>query len=171
MDAPPCPDDDQDGVCNDDDHWPCGMSPAAPPTTFELIDNSGATDFNLTQIAINATGTLVVAPKDTSFRLQFDWDATDTACPGDCRDQLEVGFHQQGSQTPGHRSGCAIDQAISKQNGTTGEVDSTAYRTPNSTGVYELRIHIAQNYSCTYNGANDYYAGEPTKVMALFCLQ
>lgn len=171
MDASLCGDDDHDGICNIDDHWPCGLMPTAPLTTIELVVNDGATDFNLTQIAINTTGTLVVAPRNTSFRLQFDWDATDTACADNCRDQLEVGFHQQGSATTGHRSGCAIDQVISTQNGTAGEVDTTAYKTPNSTGVYELRIHIAQNYSCTYNGANDYYRGEPTMVMALFCLQ
>ncbi|MEO8845842.1 MAG: hypothetical protein ABI591_28670, partial [Kofleriaceae bacterium] len=144
----------------------------APLTAIELTDNAGATDFHLTQISLDESGTLVVAPKNTNFRLQFDWAATDTACGGgNCRDQLEVGFHQQGSATAGHRSGCAIDQAISNVNVDTGAVDIAAYKTPNSTGVYELRIHIAQNLACTYNGANDYYGGEPTMVMALFCLR
>jgi hypothetical protein len=175
MDAP-CADDDHDGVCNAVDTWPCGAMPTTVPgTTFELKSNDGGMDFNLgttaTKIQINGGTTLVVMTKQQAVHFVFSWTGDDGRCGGNCIDQLEVGFHPQGSQAAAHRAGCLIDQPITKNGGSAGTVDNTTeVTTPNATGVFELRAGIAQNYGCTYNGATDYYSGEPSSVMALFCI-
>ena len=175
MDAP-CADDDHDGVCNAVDTWPCGAMPTnVPGMTFEVASTDAAMDFKLgngtTKIAINGGTTLVVMTRQQAVHFVFPWTAIDGRCPGNCIDQLEVGFHPQGAQAAGHRAGCLIDQPINKNGGNTGTVDdATQVTTPNATGVFELRAGIAQNYGCTYNNATDYYSGEPSTVMALFCI-
>ncbi|CAN5498314.1 hypothetical protein BH11MYX1_BH11MYX1_37430 [soil metagenome] len=167
LDAP-CADDDHDGICNPVDDWPCGAKPAAPPL-LELA-NGGTQHFTFQNLEFQTVAsTLVVLTKQQAARVQFGWMATDTGCASNCIDQLEVGFHLQGSATVGKRVGCLIDQAISKTNGSSGTVDNTStVVTPNSTGVFELRAGIAQDYGC--NNTPDYYAGEPPTVMALFCI-
>lgn len=168
LDAPSCPDDDHDGVCNAQDDWPCGAKPTAPPT-LELA-NGSSQDFKFQNLKFRTVATaLVVTNRQQATRVQFNWMATDTGCTANCIDQLEVGFHLQGSATVGKRVGCLIDQAISKSNGSSGTVDdASTVVTPNATGVFELRAGIAQNFSC--NLTTDYYAGEPATVMALFCI-
>jgi hypothetical protein len=167
-DAPPCADDDHDGVCNEQDDWPCGAKPTAPPI-LELA-NGSSQDFKFQNLKFKTVATtLVVASRQQATRVQFAWMATDTGCGANCIDQLEVGFHVRGSSTVGKRLGCLIDQPISKMGGSTGTVDdSTTVVTPNATGVFELRAGIAQDFSC--NLTTDYYAGEPATVMALFCI-
>src|SRR5712672_121589 len=53
MDAPPCPDDDGDGVCNAVDDWPCGAKPSAAANPFTMSGNSGQTVTTITLVDLN----------------------------------------------------------------------------------------------------------------------
>ena len=166
QDAAACADDDHDGVCNAVDDWPCGAKPPAPPVL--VLGNGNTQDFRFQNLRFQTVAsTLVVMTPQQAARVQFNWMATETECASNCIDQMEVGFHLKGSSTVGKRVGCLIDQAISKSNGSTGTVDTTVV-TPTTTGVFELRAGIAQNYGC--NLTTDYYSSEPSTVMALFCI-
>jgi hypothetical protein len=164
MDAP-CSDDDGDGVCNAVDDWPCGAKPTAPANHLELTDNGGHTDFKLTNIALGGTGTLAVAAPGAAVRIQLDYNAQDSAC-ADCVDQLEIGWHPAGQ-----RAGCIFDDDVPAQGGRQGSINTTAFTAPTAPGVYELRINIGQNYSCTYQGAHTWWGGtEPPDVVGKVCV-
>ena len=165
MDAAPCNDDDHDGVCNDSDDWPCGAKPAAPANHIELMDNGGHTDFKLTNIALGGTGTLAVATPGAAVRIQLDYNLQDSAC-ADCIDQLEIGWHPAGQ-----RAGCIYDDDVPEQGGRQGSINTTAFTAPAAPGVYELRINIGQNYSCTYQGAHAWWGGaEPPDSLGKVCV-
>jgi hypothetical protein len=164
MDAP-CGDDDGDGVCNAVDDWPCGAKPAAPANHIELVDNGGHTDFKLSNIALGGTGTLAVAAPGAAVRIQLDYNAQDSAC-ADCIDQLEIGWHPAGQ-----RAGCIFDDDVPEQGGRQGSINTTAFTAPTAPGIYELRINIGQNYSCTYQGAHTWWGGtEPPDVVGKVCV-
>jgi hypothetical protein len=161
----PCADDDHDGVCNDADSWPCGVNPAAIPNQVELTDNGGATDFKLTQIAIDGHGTLVTAMHSTNLRIQLHYVATDSACM-DCRDQLEVGFDPVGD-----RLGCVFDTDVPKDTTQIGDINNTSFDVPSAPGVYDLHIHIGQKLSCDDNGTGYYGGSEGPDVIAKLCVE
>lgn len=164
MDAP-CGDDDADGVCNAVDDWPCGAKPTAPANHIELADNGGHTDFKLSNVSLGGTGTLAVAAPGAAVRIQLDYNAQDSAC-ADCIDQLEIGWHPAGQ-----RAGCIFDDDVPEQGGRQGSIDTTAFTAPTAPGVYELRINIGQNYSCTYQGAHTWWGGnEPPDLVGKVCV-
>lgn len=166
MDAPPCADDDQDGICNTLDEWPCGVDPEPIAATHDIYDNGTVTHFALSMISLNAQGTLPVVAHGSQIRIQMHYAAVDNAC-AECTDQLEVGFHPAG-----HRAGCILDRGIPSGTTQVGDINTTAIRAPAAPGVYDLHIQIGQNFSCNYNGANDYYGGsERTDVIAKLCVQ
>lgn len=47
-----------------------------------------------------------------------------------------------------------------------------AIRTPGTAGVYDLRVNLGQNYSCTYNGATGWWGGTPStsRTIAKLCV-
>jgi len=159
IDAPPdsppaaCPDDDGDGVCNSVDDWPCGAKPASAPASVAWTANSGATAISITLTSINNTGLYAVAPAATNIALTMHISIADTACPSGCIDQIEVGW-----VPPGTRSACVFDNTVSKQSGYTGTYTGTI-KTPSAAGAHDLRVALGQNYSCTYNGATNWWDG------------
>lgn len=166
MDAPPCADDDQDGICNTVDEWPCGATPGEIATSHDLYENGTVTHFALSMISFNDQGTLAVVGHNTQIRIAMHWTAVDNAC-NECTDQLEVGFHPTG-----HRAGCILDRGIPSGTTQVGDISTTAIRAPNAPGLYEVRMHIGQNFSCNSNGATDWYGGnEPQDVIAKLCVQ
>lgn len=164
-DAPPCADDDSDGICNNVDDWPCGTKPTAPNATMTMTGNDGDTVHTITQVNLDATGRLAVAVSQENVAFSFHYDITDTSCPGNCVDQIEVGW------VAGGRSGCPFDATVSKQNGATGNWAGTI-RTPTNKGTYDLRANIGQNYSCTYQGATGWWGGTPaaSRTIAKLCV-
>src|SRR4051812_42289538 len=89
LDAPPdaCSDGDGDGVCDTVDDWPCGVAPQAPATTVVTSPGS-ATKATLTTISV-AGSQVVVATPNQQLAVAFHFAIADTACPGNCVDQLE----------------------------------------------------------------------------------
>jgi len=153
-DAPPdaCSDGDSDGVCDDVDDWPCGARPPSPPST--VVSSPGSqTTATLTTISVAGTQ-LVVATPNQALAVSFHYKITDTACPGDCVDQLEVGW------VPGDRAGCVFDQAVDQHGGEQGSAAGT-FQAPGMAGLYDMRVAVGQNYSCTYQGAHTWYHGQP----------
>lgn len=148
----PCADADNDGVCNSDDAWPCGPAPAAPPSSYMLQRNGGATKLALSMISYAGQGQLAVVAANSSANLTLNYQFTDTACASNCRDQIEVGW------TPGGRVGCAFDATVSKTNGTSGS-GMRAMTAPATPGVYTIRANIGQNTSC--GTTTSYWALEP----------
>ncbi len=161
----PCEDSDNDSVCNADDDWPCGVKPAAPGATMKMTGNGGNTEIELTQVALDGTGRLAVATPSELVSLRFHYDIEDTACPGNCVDQIEVGW------TPGARYGCPFDDPVSKQNGAQGNVNMQI-RAPMTAGVYDLRANLGQNLSCTANGASNWWNSAPaaSRTIAKLCV-
>jgi hypothetical protein len=149
-----CPDDDTDGVCNNVDDWPCGAKPTAPSATLAWTRNSGETQVTITNVNLDGTGRLAVATPGENISLTFSYAIADTACQGNCVDQLEIGW-----VPPGSRMMCVFDNAVSKANGASGTVNTTvqARSTPM---VYDLRIELGQNYSCSYGGASSWWDGQ-----------
>lgn len=160
-----CSDSDGDGTCDIVDTWPCGTAPNAPGNTLAMTANGGATNFALTSIAFDAGSSLIVVARGAAIPYHYDWKITDTACGGNCIDQLEIGF------VAGRRVGCDVDQAISKGFGNTGHVDGSV-TAPLTAGTYDLRTNIGQNFSCNYNGANNWWGGTPssTRTIAKLCV-
>jgi hypothetical protein len=168
MDAPPaCADDDEDGVCNTVDDWPCGAKPPAIATSITLTDNGGKTQFKLSSIGLDGQGTLVVANHGSNLRIQMGYSATDSACD-DCEDQLEVGWHPTGA-----RLGCILDRDVPNDGDAhASTIDDTSFTAPTAHGTYELRIHIGQKNHCD-DGGNVWYGGnEPgvDGVIAKLCV-
>ncbi|HEY5926038.1 MAG TPA: hypothetical protein VIV11_30335 [Kofleriaceae bacterium] len=166
----PCADDDADGVCNAVDDWPCGAKPTQPNATIAWSGNSGATDTSITSVNLDSTGRLAIATTQEIISLRFNYAISDTACAGNCIDQIEIGW------TPGNRYGCPFDQVVSKQNGAAGTI-TTTIRAPNTTGTYDLRVNLGQNTGCFDNGANDWWgmsaSQDPaaTRTIAKLCVR
>ncbi len=149
-----CPDADGDGVCDAVDTWPCGPQPAAPGTTVAMTGNSGATNVSLTAIAFAGSGQLVVAAPGATVTYTMHYAITDTACPGDCIDQIEIGF------VAGGRYDCPFDGTVSKATGETGTINTTI-KVPTTAGNYDIRTNIGQNFSCTSGGATGWWNATP----------
>jgi hypothetical protein len=156
IDAHPdaCPDSDGDGICDDQDTWPCGAQPTAPPATVTMTTNGTKTKFVISNIDVDSKGQQVVAAPNTTVDVTFHYAITDTACDSNCDDQIEIGW------IPGHRTGCPFDNGVSKQNGASGDI-STTITLPSGSGEVDLRSNIGQNLGCTYNGANDWWDAPP----------
>lgn len=161
----PCSDADADGVCDNVDDWPCGAKPTDPGTMMTMTGNSGATSMKLTQVNLDSTGRYAVAMPQENLSITFSYQISDTSCPGNCVDQVEIGW------VSGGRSSCPYDAVVSKQNGASGNI-STMIRTPTNPGVYDLRANIGQNFSCTYNGANSWWGSTPgtNRTIAKLCV-
>jgi hypothetical protein len=167
-DGPPttCPDDDGDSVCNAVDDWPCGVKPTAPPTLVSWSRNNGDTTIQITNVNLDSTGRLAVATSQENVSLRFDYDITDTACAGNCIDQLEIGW------LPGGKIACPFDGAVSKSSGADGTA-STTVKAPTTKQVYDLRVELGQNYSCWYGGASGWWDNQaPTtsRTIAKLCV-
>ncbi|HEX5058190.1 MAG TPA: hypothetical protein VFV99_02465 [Kofleriaceae bacterium] len=162
----PCGDADSDGVCDNVDDWPCGAKPTDPGTMMTMTGSNGATSIRLTQVNLAQMGRYAVATSQQNISIAFSYDIKDTSCAGNCVDQIEIGW------VPGGRSGCPFDNAVSKQNGASGNI-STMIRTPTNKGSYDLRANIGQNYSCTYNGASGWWGGttpSASRTIARLCV-
>ena len=149
-----CPDDDGDGVCNAVDDWPCGAKPTTlPATNVQWSGNNGATDTQISNTNLDATGRLAVATKSETINLKFSFAIDDQACAGNCIDQIEIGW----SVAPGDRlQNCAWDNQVPKQSGATGNVNMSV-ATPATNGVYDLRVNLGQNISCGANGHTEWW--------------
>lgn len=165
MDAPPCADDDGDGVCNTVDDWPCGAKPSAPGATVSFTNNNGQTQTTITATNVDGTGRLAIGAPQEQLSLTFDYAIEDTACAGACIDQIEVGW------VPGGRAGCVFDDQVPAQSGADGSIN-VMIRAPTTRAIYDLRVNLGQNYSCNYNGANSWWNGTPaaTKTIAKLCV-
>lgn len=163
IDAPPdaCADDDGDGNCNDSDDWACGAMPPEPSATV-MFSHGNETTVTIRQIAV-AGGQLVSTMPGASLSVTFHYDIDDTACPGNCIDQLELGYT--------NRIKCVFDQAVSHMNGAHGTINSTI-TAPSQPGLYDLHIAIGQNFSCNSNGAMNWYFGppDPSQTLATLCV-
>jgi hypothetical protein len=161
----PCGDDDQDGLCNAMDDWPCGVKPQAPGATMTMSGNNGDTSVAITQVQLDGTGRLAVAMASETLQLAFHYDIDDDACPQACIDQIEIGWE------PGARYGCPFDDPVSPQNGANGNIGITI-PAPATPGVYDLRANIGQNRSCTFNGANNWWNATPVaaRTIAKLCV-
>ena len=160
-----CPDADGDGVCDAVDTWPCGPAPTSPGATLTMTGNSGATSVALTTMSFGAGGQLVVAAPGASVTYTMHYQVTDTACPGDCIDQIEIGF------VTGSRYNCPFDAAVSKASGASGTI-STTIKVPTTAGSYDIRTNIGQNFSCTSGGATGWWNATPgaTWTVAKLCV-
>jgi len=158
IDAAPtqCPDDDGDAVCNSVDDWPCGAKPATPSATVQYTNNSGATVTTITQVNLNNTGRMAVVASGNNVSLTFRLQMTDTACGGNCRDQLEAGWIVAATNTGNRFTTCLFDAAVSKQNGLDTNL-SFNVGTPTTPRAYDLRVNLGQNNSCGANGNNDWW--------------
>jgi hypothetical protein len=150
-------DDDGDSVCNSVDQWPCGEEPTDQlSNSITMTHNGNETRIVLDQIQINTRSEqFVVADGGSSFQLAARYSIDDTACPGNCIDQIEYGFMPS-------RRGCLFDETVDRNDGARGDFQkSWNLPRPTTPTVYELRVAIGQNYSCTYNGASGWYLGAP----------
>jgi hypothetical protein len=161
----PCPDGDADGICDSADDWPCGTKPTAPSASIMFSGNSGQTDTTVWNVNLDSAGRLAVAAPQLNAPLTFNYSITDTACPANCIDQLEIGW------VPGGRSGCVFDGQVSKAGGESGNA-SVTIRTPATPGVYDLRVNLGQNFSCNYQGATAWWGGTPatSRTIAKLCV-
>ena len=161
----PCGDDDQDGVCNAMDDWPCGVKPQAPGATMTMSGNDGDTVVKITQVQLDGTGRLAVATPNETITLTFHYDIDDDACPQACIDQIEVGW------VPGARHSCPFDDPVSRQNGAVGNISMTL-PAPETAGVVDLRANLGQNRSCTFNNANNWWNQTPVaaRTIAKLCV-
>src|SRR5262245_54574854 len=118
-DAPPgCADADGDGICNSVDDWPCGAKPTTPSATVTMSGNNNKTTIDISAVNLANTTRMAVAAATANVTLDFDYDISDTACPGNCVDQIEMGW------VTGSRSGCPFDGVVSKQNGASGSIQT-----------------------------------------------
>ena len=154
--APPCPDDDHDGVCNAVDDWPCGPKPAAPAASIASSESTATTSLTLSGFAFSDGSRFAVVAPDAAITVHFDYQWADSGCVIGCIDQIELGY------TPGNRFGCAFDATVpplgTLLSGTVGTYAMTAPATP---GVVELQFGIGQNNSCLYHGAINWFLGTP----------
>ncbi len=148
------------------DPWPCGPDPTPPPATVTF--GNATTGMTASMIALNTVQKLVVTPSQ-ALQLKFHYAIHDSACSS-CIDQIEYGF-VQGST--GRRIDCALDQTMQQNVTFTGNPPTQAFNAPVTPGQYDLRLAQAENYSCNYMGANDWYGGNPppaNHTIAIICV-
>jgi hypothetical protein len=155
----PCPDDDSDNVCNAVDDWPCGAKPTEPGATVQFMNNSGATVTTISVVNLDGTQRMAVAPPSTNVSLTFRLRITDTACSGNCVDQLEAGWVDHAANTGSRFNTCLFDNGVSKSNGLDTNL-SFNVGTPGTRKVYDLRVNLGQNFSCGANGNNGWWGGQ-----------
>jgi hypothetical protein len=153
-DAPTAKHDAPAEVAADASAWPCGAKPASPPTTVVVAPN-GAT-LTMTAIDLSGQGQVALVAPGAATSLSLDMRLVDSRCDQECIDQLEVGWVRSGT---GHRSGCAFDNGVPEPNGVHKTISGFTIAAPTMPGAYELRTNIGQNFSCTANGANDWWGG------------
>lgn len=153
---------DGDGLADGCDDWPCGSLPAAPPAAVTVGNTTwGAT---LSNVSFGGS-TRTVATRNTDVSLTFDYSIHDSSCTGNCIDQIEVGI------ITGKRQKCPFDQAVPKGQNVTGSKTATL-RIPDAPGVHTVRYGLGENFSCTANGANNWWLGEPadSHTIAIICV-
>ena len=147
----PCGDDDSDGVCNAVDTWPCGPTPTMPGNaiTWDNVDGQQRHQtITLTNAAAGGTKLLVVAPGAT-VTVSAGYSILDCICPG-CIDQIQVGL------VPGATKQCIYSNNPSCAPASTG-TGNTMITAPMTTGVYDVRFRIGQDFSC--NGTSGQNVG------------
>jgi hypothetical protein len=127
--------------------------PTSPPSSVSLAPNGA--QLVMTQIDLGGLGQLAEVTAGSNIMLGLSMALTDTRCMM-CVDQLEVGWVQV---TTGKRSGCAFDEAVPNPNGVHRTITGFQIAVPTNPGLYDLRTNIGQNFSCTYNGANNWWGG------------
>jgi hypothetical protein len=166
-----CIDSDHDGVC-DSVEWPCSPTlplPVQNQITMTLHQN--ATTFIIDSARVNSATRLVATHGDAA-QISLHYDITDTSCPGDCVDQIEIGW------VAGTRSGCVFDQSVTKGASVAGNLTSdTVVTFPATPGAYDLRLNIGQNFGCGSGGpgvdANGWWNTDPpdSHTIARVCVQ
>lgn len=161
IDAPPdaCGDEDGDGNCNENDDWACGEQPPAPSSML-MFSHTSDTTVRISQIAVEGSQLVSTSP-GAQLSVTFRYDIDDTACPGNCVDQLELGYTD--------RVTCVFDQAVNHQNGAQGTINAMI-AAPSQPGLYDLHIAIGQNFSC--NSGTNWYFGppDPSQTLATLCV-
>jgi hypothetical protein len=147
IDAPPCADDDSDGICNAVDTWQCGPQPAMPGNvvTLDAEQSGDHQTVTLSGTSLGAGKLRTVAPGAT-FSVSAGYSILDCICTG-CIDQIQVGL------VPGTRKECvySANPPCTQSDTGTGSVTLTAPTTP---GVYDVRFRVGQDYSCTGMSGN-----------------
>jgi hypothetical protein len=145
----PCADEDGDGVCNTVDTWPCGPLPAAPgnSVTWDKVDaQQRHQTITLTNAVAGGMKLLVVAPGAT-FTLGASYSIVDCICQG-CIDQIQIGL------VPGATKQCIYSSNPSCSPASTGQ-SSTSFTAPMTSGVYDVRFRMGQDFSCNGNSGNN----------------
>ena len=119
-----------------------------------MTRNYGDTDVTLRAITFDGGSPLLVVHPGQMIGMHFDYAITDTACPGDCRDQIELGY------VSGGRVLCAFDDGVPQQDGISGHIDQMI-AAPTVGGIYDMRANVGQNLSCNHAGANDWWGQPP----------
>jgi len=168
-DAPPCPDADHDGICDAVDDWPCGPRPPAPsPTVVYAPDPKVTLTVTSIQVGLGSQTQLAVVPAGAAVPYQFHFQLSDQSCMNNCIDQIELGL------VPGARLGCTFDGQVNATTGINGSTLQT-FVAPTAPGAYDLRVNFAQNFSCNYLGATNWFPnGTPppaTLTIATICVE
>ncbi len=167
----PCMDEDNDGVCNEMDTWPCGPLPQSPgsPVTFEEFNSGNRTAIVLSDTSLmGGTRLLTVAPGAT-FTVTASYSIVDCICPG-CIDQIQIGL------VPGMRKECLYDANPPNpcQNPTTG-TETRTLTAPTTPGVYDVRFRLGQDFDCDGNSNSNFgwwtnQAPPTTQTVARVCV-
>lgn len=159
VDAGPCasgPDSDGDGIVDACDDWPCGVRPTIPATVTAQGIQISAAD-------LGGGGNAVVVAASSTVALTFSYTIDDVICGG-CIDQIEIGL------VPGNRLYCAYD-SNPPGSGASG-ASSQSFTAPSTTGRYDLRVNLGQNFGCAYGGATGWWGGAPdaSRTFAVLCV-
>jgi hypothetical protein len=149
--APPCPDGDQDGLCDASDPWPCG---ATQPTVAAIVSVGSLTSASISNVSIGGDGRVVVVTAGAAVTYAASWTLRDSGFCASCPYQLEVG------QVSGNRQACVYD-ANPPQDQTQSGVASVPMTAPTTPGLYALRFQIAQDLSCNAFGRSNWWFGPP----------
>ncbi|MGN6105575.1 MAG: hypothetical protein ACTHU0_10755 [Kofleriaceae bacterium] len=166
-DAPPdaaCPDgdNDQDGVCNGVDDWPCGAKPPDPGDP--MSDANGGRSWGASVILIGDNRRLVTTP-GAAIGFSFGYSVK-VDCPGSqsnrCRAQLEIGFDTT-------RRGCLFDNDVFDDI-TFRSVAVSSIAAPALPGVYELKLNAGVRSSC--GNSQDWFGAPPgaDSTIAIVCV-
>lgn len=148
---PPCPDGDQDGVCDAVDDWPCGTRPTVPAS----VAIGTVITASVSGVSIDGGGNTAVVAAGSQLSYELAWTLRDMnpLCTT-CVDQLEVGL------VPGRRHTCVFD-ANPPQNQTMSGTATVPMTAPSTPGLHSLRFQIAQDFSCSAFGRTDWWIAAP----------
>lgn len=154
----PCGDDDDDGVCNDVDTWPCGVQPEPPgsPNTFDEVQNGDHITISLTNTTLTGGQRLHTVAPGATFEVTASYSIIDCICEN-CIDQIQIGL------VPGDRKECLYSGNPSNPctTATTG-IGTRTLRAPEMPGVYDVRFRLGQDFDC--DGQNNNNVGWWTNV-------